>query len=271
MGGKTWKWKMISGWAAVAILGVLALPAVAQRNKTIPVKAELATPCLFGTADGVTYPGCATDVGLLRTDGKPHVYSLLPDGLDSSGYLPSNLVQSEILSNRTVYTLDTLDTLVNGKVDKNYTRYVKMHFYFPAEIQKLDPKTGLLMPRIPDCWSNSSVNTSDQEQAVNWSVFSGNSVAFTEMQLGVSYSGFSRLDFNVRDTISNCYTQVFRFWLRWPKVTITLLDDTPGKRKWQVTTNAYGEASLEGQGGKRGQTQAYGDFRMPFQLTLTEP
>ena len=270
MGGKIWKWKMISGLAAVAILGVLALPAVAQRKKTTPVNAELATPCPFGTADGITYPGCATDVGLLRTDGGLHVYSLLPDGLDPF-YSPSNLVQSEILTHNTVYTLDTMDTLVNGLVDLYSTRYVKMHFYFPAEIQKPDPKTGLLLPRIPDCWANSTTNTSDQKEAVNWSVFSSNSKAFTEMTKGVANPGFSRLDFNVRDTIASCYTQVFRFWLRWPSVTITLLDDTPGKRKWQVTTNEYGEASLEGQGGKKGQTQTYGDFRVPFRLTLTEP
>ncbi|OFV98947.1 MAG: hypothetical protein A3H28_09270 [Acidobacteria bacterium RIFCSPLOWO2_02_FULL_61_28] len=269
MGGKIWKWKMVSGLAAVAILGVIALPAFAQRNKTIQVRSELVTACPFGSVDGVTYPGCATDVGLLRTDGKPHVYSLLPDDFYTGDYSSNELnVQSEILTHNTVYTLDTLDTLVGGLVVPG-TRYVKMHFYFPDGIQKLDPKYGLL-PRIPDCWVNSTVNTSDQNEAVNWSVFTSNSVAFTDLQKNQSVGGFSRLDFNVRDTISSCYTQVFRFWLRWPKVTITLLDDTPGKRVWQATTNEYGEASLEGQGGKRGQTQYYGDFRVPFKLTLTE-
>ena len=179
-------------------------------------------------------------------------------------------MQSEILTNRTVYTLDTLDTLVNGLVDPGWTRYVKMHFYFPPEIQTPDPKyPGKSLPRIPDCWKNSTTNTSNQNEAVNWSVFTS-SVAFADMQQGTSYAGFSRLDFNVRDTISTCYTQVFRFWLRWPAVTITRLNDVGGVRVWQVTTNAYGEASLEGQGGKKGQTQSFGDFREPFKLTLTE-
>ena len=263
MNKRNWKQELISGLAAIAFLGVIALPAVAQRNKAIQVKAVLVTDC--GTS-------CATDVGGWNNGtGKwdsSGTYSLLSDG-NSPEYSPTEFnVQSEILTHNTVYTLDTMDTLVNGLVGP-VTRFVSMHFYFPPDIQRLDPKYGLL-PRIPDCWANSTTDTSNQNEAVNWSVFSSNSVSFTDMSINQSYGGFSRLDFNVRDTISTCYTQVFRFWLRWPKVTITLLDDTPGKRVWQVTTNENGEASLEGQGGRKGQTQYYGDFREPFKLILTE-
>ena len=264
MGGRNWNSKILTGFAAMAILAMIAVPAFAQKGKggakkTIPVKAVLVSEC--GT-------GCATDAGGWNAlSGEWSVssgsYSLLPD-IVMPEYSPDEFgVQSEVLSNKTVYTLDTLDTLVNGFVGTG-TRYVKLHFYFPSTVY--NSTTNL--PRLPDCWTGAN-----QNQAVNWSVFSGNSTAFPDMQEGVSYGGFARLDFNVRDTLPGCPVQVFRFWLRWPNVTITLLDDgsRTGKRQWQVTTNAAGEASLEGQGGRRTQTQYYGDFRMPFQLILTEP
>lgn len=199
---------------------------------------------------------CETDVSLLNTTGK---YSLLPDGTDP---YDNSTVKSNILTNNAVYTLDTTGTLVSRLVDVG-TRTVGMHFYSKVENSAQFPNNVL-----PPCWQGQH----EQDQAVNWSVFASNSVNFPQMTVGVFYSGFARMDFNVRN--GSCDNQVFRFYLRWYNVCITRTSDSP-KNTWVVTSDAcekainYGEANLKGQGGKK-QTFDYGDWRMPFELTLVQ-
>ena len=74
MGSRIWEQKMISGLAAIALLGLLALPVFA--GDTIPVKAVLVTDC--GS-------GCQTDAGGWSLIDQTWIwngsgtYSLLPD------------------------------------------------------------------------------------------------------------------------------------------------------------------------------------------------
>lgn len=241
------KRKNIGGLAAIAILGLVALPAFA--GTTIPVRAVLVTDC---------GAGCQTDIGSwiytgtfwqFNGSGK---YSLLPDTL-SGEYLPSAVVQSEILTHNTVYTLDTLDTLAADGTVSGSTRTVRMHLY----------TTASNLP--PACWNGSY----EQTQAVNWSIFSQNSTAFPDMVVGNTYPGFARLDFNVRNGI--CDNNIFRFYLRWPLNGGGISIKRLNAQQWEVTTDPYGTASLYGQGGRRGQTQYYGDWRMPFKVILTKP
>lgn len=227
---------------AVAVsLGLMGAAIPAFAAKAVNVKAGLAPTCTK----------CDTDVALVNTPGD---YSLLSDGSD---YVPAGGVQSQILTNNSVYTLSTMNTLVNGLVGPG-TRTVQMHFYSPVEGQYV---TNVL----PACWNGSH----DQQQAVNWSIFSS-SVGFPSMQVGSSYGGFSRLDFN--DRSAACYNQVYRFYLRYYNVCIT----RTSLNTWDVTSDScgratnYGEASLNGQGGKGGQTINYGDWRLPFKVTLTK-
>ena len=227
---------------AVAVcLGLMGAAIPAFAAKAVNVKASLAPTCT----------NCDTDVALVNTPGD---YSLLSDGSD---YVPAGGVQSQILTNNSVYTLSTMNTLVNGLVGPG-TRTVQMHFYSPVEGQYVNNV-------LPACWNGSH----DQEQAVNWSIFSS-SVTFPNMQVGSSYGGFSRLDFN--DRSAACYNQVYRFYLRYYNVCIT----RTSLNTWDVTSDScgratnYGEASLNGQGGKGGQTINYGDWRLPFKITLTK-
>ncbi len=191
---------------------------------------------------------CATD---LAPQGSSGPYSLLSDG---AAYA-SGGVQSQILTHNAVYTLDTTSTLVNGLIGAG-TRTVQIHFWSPVE--------GTGSDVLPACWGGSH----DQEQAVNWSVVS-HAVKFPAMVVGSQYPGFARLDFNVRNGV--CDKQVFRFYLRYYSVCITRT-----AAGWVVTSDScgtefnYGTAGLNGQGGKKGQTVYYGDWRVPFKLTLTQ-
>ncbi|MFB3924360.1 MAG: hypothetical protein ACE145_21780 [Terriglobia bacterium] len=226
--------------AMAVCVGLVLASSPAHAAKAINLTASLAHSC----------SNCDTDVSLLGQTGD---YSLLSDG---ASYPNGNGVQSQILTNNSVYTLNTLNTLVNGLVGTG-TRTVKMHFYSPVEGIYLDDV-------LPACWNGSH----DQDQAVNWSIFSS-SVTFPNMQVGQSYGGFSRLDFNVRN--GRCDKQIFRFYLRYYNACITRTSLT----MWVVTSDScgkatnYGEASLNGQGGK-GQTMYYGDWRLPFKVTLTK-
>jgi len=227
---------------AVAVcLGLMGASIPAFAAKAVNLTASLTEKC----------PNCDTDVSPVGTLGK---YSLLSDG---ASYAPGNGVQSQILTNNTVYTLSTMNTLVNGLVGPG-SRTVQMHFYSPVE--------GVYSNNVlPACWNGNH----DEDQAVNWSIFSS-SATFPNMQVGASYGGFSRLDFN--DRSAACFNQVYRFYLRYYNVCITRTSLTT----WVVTSDScgratnYGEASLNGQGGKGGQTINYGDWRVPFKVTLTQ-
>lgn len=272
MGGKIWKQKMIAGLAVIAFLGVLALPASA--GTTIPMQAVLVTNCPSPIEGGT---GCATwPWGGFSPAGfwlQPGTYSLLHGATnggitatDDGTYIPSLTVQSEILTHNTVYTLDTMNTLgADGKVNGS-TITVKLLFYTTASNV------------TPPCWSDPSrtdLNTgndaSHQTQAVNWSILSQNSTALTEMVADgkTVYPGFARLDFNVRNGV--CENNIFRFYLKWPLSTGGIGIKRLNAGQWEVTTDPYGTASLYGQGGRKGQTQYYGDYRLPFRIILMKP
>ncbi len=196
----------------------------------------------------MTCPNCDTNVA-------PD-YSLLPDS--NSGYSNGNGVQSQILTNNSVYTLNTMNTLVNGLVASG-TRTVLMHFYSSVE--------GVYSNNVlPACWNGDH----DQEQAVNWSIFAGNNQSFMLMQVGTSYPGWGRMDFNVRN--GSCDKQIYRYYMQWYSGCIVRKD----ANTWEVTSDScgrqtnYGEVNLRGQGGKNGQTVDYGDWRMPFKLTFVK-
>jgi hypothetical protein len=228
---------------AAMALGVLCFSSMpASAGKTAGIKASLTESC----------SNCSTDASPAGTTG---LYSLQSDGSDYD----SSTVQSGILTHNTVYTLNTMNTLQNGLVGAG-TRTVGMHFYSSVE--------GVYSNNVlPACWQGSH----DQDQAVNWSIFSDNSVSFLTMPLNTPINGFARLDFNVRNGI--CDNQVFRFYLRWFDACITHVSSSPNT--WVVTSDScgrqtnYGEASLMGQGGKK-QTFNYGDWRMPFKITLVQ-
>ena len=223
---------------AVIALGVaLFSSSAAFAGKGVNIRATLSSNC----------PNCATDVA--------PSYSLLSDG---SAY-DNSTVESGILTHNTVYTLDTTNTLVNGLVASG-TRTVQLHFFSSVEGQYPDNV-------LPACWQGNH----DQDQAVNWSIFSDNSISFLNMPLNTPVNGFARMDFNVRNGI--CDNQVFRFYLRWYDACITRTSSSPNT--WVVTSDAcgkqtnYGEAGLIGQGGRK-QTYKYGDWRMPFKITLVQ-
>lgn len=227
--------------AVAVVLGLMVTSIPAFAGKAVNLTASLAQTCT----------NCDTDTAPLLGVGD---FGLLSDG---AAYPNGNGVQSQILTNNSVYTLNTMNTLVNGLVGPG-TRTVQMHFYSTVEGQY--PENVL-----PACWNGNH----NQEQAVNWSIFSS-SGAFPNMQVGQSYGGFSRLDFN--DRSAACFNQVYRFYLRYYNVCITRTSLTT----WEVTSDScgkatnYGEASLNGQGGKKGQTINYGDWRVPFKVTLTK-
>ncbi|MGH9785513.1 MAG: hypothetical protein ACRD88_15150 [Terriglobia bacterium] len=262
MSKRNWEQEMISGLAAIAFLGIMALPAIAQKGpngKTVPVQAHLEAACASQS--------CSTDVGGWDqqigwlTPFPTPTYSLLPDPIHGADYVSGFGVQSEILTHNTVFTLDTLDTLSSTGTVTGSTITVNMHFYNGA---------GLLPP---SCWGPHSTNPDGStsitvNQAVNWSIFSNNSISLTDMQVGPTYGGFSRLDFNVRN--GDCDNNIFRYYLRWSQngggITIQRRSET----EWEITTNSFGTAGLFGQGGRRRETVYYGDWRVPFKVILTK-
>jgi len=238
-----------------AIIAVLSLAtATAWAAKAVNVNASLASAC----------PNCLTDV--------PKTYSLLPDGVDPYSPFTDSRIQSQILTNNSVFTLDTTNTLVDGLVGPG-TRTVGMHFYSSVECKP--PYTDCIPPDrypnniLPVCWGGDY----DQDQAVNWSIFAPTS--FLRMNTSAKYSGMARLNFNVRS--AECDRQLNRFRLEWGAVCIT----HPSANTWIVTSQActstidtgvnWGEAHMEAYGGRKQNTVDYGDWRMPFQLTLTKP
>lgn len=229
--------KMVARLATAAVVVTLLVGLPADAGRTVKIKAELVEAC----------SNCMTST--------PSFYSVLPD--TNQGYTDGNGVVSEILTHNTVYTLDTLDTLVDG-IPGPGTRFAEMVFFSPVEGQFPGHE-------LPPCWFGDYT----QLQAVNWSIFSDNQVSFTKMDVGAQVDGTSRMDFNVRNRF--CDTQIFRFILRWHNVCIERQDAT----SWLVTSGScgamlnYGEANLESQGGQH-QTLDYGDWRLPFQLLLTE-
>jgi hypothetical protein len=228
---------------SLVVVALLAVPARAA--KSVNVTATLSPFC----------SNCDTDVSLLGSTGD---YSLLPDLYGA--YSPSSNLESQILTNNSVYTLDTTGTLVNGLVAAS-TRTVNIHFY--SSVEGIYPNDVL-----PACWGGNH----NQDQAVNWSVFASNSVNFPLMSAGTPYAGFARMDFNVRN--AQCNQQIFRFYLKWYNVCIRRSSTSPNS--WVITSDScgtqvnYGTAGLYGQGGKNGQTYYYGDWRVPFKLTLTQ-
>jgi hypothetical protein len=223
---------------SILVLAMGMVSTAAFAAKPVKLDANLVTTC----------SNCATNVA--------PSFSLLPDS--EWGYSNGGGVSSQILPNNSVYTLDTLDTLVNGLVGPG-TRSVQMHFYSSVEGQ---------FPGhfLPGCWNGNY----DQDQAVNWSIFASNNVKFPLMQLNRPYAGFARMDFNVRN--ADCDRQIYRYYLRWYNACIV----RTGENTWVVTSDScgrmvnYGEANLRGQGGKSGETVDYGDWRMPFRLRLTK-
>ena len=231
-----------------AVICIIVLTALAAWAATaVNVKAVLDTTCY----------NCDTDIA---TPIVPGNYSLVSDGYAYPGDDP--LVISQILTNNSVYTLDTSATLVNGLVASS-TRTVVMHFFSPVECKP----GNCPFPNdvLPSCWGGQR----DQVQAVNWSIFAPTS--FLRMATGAKYSGMARLNFNVRN--ADCDRQINRFRLEWPTVCIT----RTGLGTWLVTSQAcssttlnVGEAHLQAYGGTKRNTVDYGDWRMPFSLTLTK-
>jgi hypothetical protein len=241
--------------AIIAILSLATAAAFAKGSKSnaVPVTGALTDPpelCL----------NCDTDIAgtNFHSPTGPGPYSLISDGED---YINGGGVQSTILTNGSVYTLDTMDTLDHGLVGSG-TRTVPMHFFSSGEGTYPDNV-------LPACWGPAPGNH-DQNQAVNWSIFSSNNTKLDQMSAGEQYPGFARLDFNVRN--AQCNKQIYRYYLKWYAVCI----EHPTLSTWVVTSDScgrqtnYGEAGLYGQGGRKGQTEYYGDWRMPFQITLTK-
>ena len=230
-------------------LALVVLAGTAVAGSILRQKAELVSDC-------DNCPAEPADLGTPRL-----VYSVLPDFHLPAGYEDGAGVKSQILNHNAVYTLNTLDTLVNGHVVDGTTRFVRMHFYSPVEGQF----AGHVLPA---CWAGSGGY--DQNQAVNWSVFSDNSLPFTKMVEGKSYPGRARMDFNVRNT--QCDREIYRYYLVWPKVCITRTSTG-----WVATSDTcgaminYGTATLRGQGGQKKETVNYGDWRLPFKLVLSPP
>ena len=231
------------------VMSMVSLTALAAWAATaVNVTATLSTTCY----------NCETDIAPAGGSGD---YSLKSDGFAHPDGDP--LVISNILTNNSVYTLDTSATLVNGLVAPS-TRTVDMHFYSSVEcgLNGICPYPNNI---LPPCWGG----VRNQDQAVNWSVFAPTS--FLRMKTGTQYSGMARLNFNVRN--ADCDRQVNRFRLEWPTVCIT----RTGTGSWAVTSQActsttsnIGEAHLQAYGGTKKNTVDYGDWRMPFQLMLTK-
>jgi len=241
-----------------AIIAVLSLAtATAWAAKAVNVKAVLTPDC----------PNCWTDTG----GTFPGVPGLMPYSLVSDGYPNTNdpydpfadsRIQSQILTNNSVYTLDTSSTLYNGLVVTGITRWAHMHFF--SSVECTPEHCPFPENVLPSCWGAHY----DQDQAVNWSVFSP--VSLVTMRTGDAKLGMARLNFNVRN--QDCDRELNRFRLEWGAVCIT----HPTLSSWVVTSDAcgakinYGEGHLQAYGGRKQNTVDYGDWRMPFQLTLTK-
>lgn len=239
--------KLFTVAASLMALGLLSVSSFA--SSAVKVTANFTYAC----------PNCATDISgsnvytwngtYYNNPGGP--YSL-QDFPSLTPYSPSNNVESQILTNNTVYTLDT-----SGP---NWTRTVWMHFFSTVSGDPQYPNNVL-----PSCW----VGDPDQNWPVNLSVFSS-TAGFPQMTVGASYGGFARMNFN--NYSGSCYNQINKFRYTWYNVCIT----HPTASSWVVTTDAcgaatnYGTGNLQGQGGKNNQTINYGDWRVPFKLTLTK-
>lgn len=233
--------------------GFLRFLALAGVMSLIAASAFAAKPVALTATLEVNCENCMTNIAVPNDPNG--LYSLQMDG--AQAYMDGNSVVSQILNNNMVYNLDTLDTLVDGLVGGG-TRTVQMHFYSPVE-DIYDTNF------LPACWRSNY----DQNQAVNWAVFTGNNAKFTSMQVGEKNTGWARMDFNVRNGL--CDRQIYRYYLRWFNACI----ERTGADTWTVTSDScgrltnYGEASLDGQGGRRKETVYYGDWRLPFKLILT--
>ena len=236
----------------VAVVSVMCwMSTAAFAGPKVPVTATIADTC----------PNCPTDAdGADPTLPGGRSYSVKSDG---AAYTPSQVL-SNILTNNSVYTLDTSGTLVNGLVGPS-TRTAAMHFYSPVECKP--GQTGCTWPnnKLPVCWGGNY----DQDQAVNWAIFAP--MSFLNMSTTGSYQGMARLNFNVRSAA--CDREMNRFRLEWGAVCIK----RSTSNIWTVTSGTcvatqtnYGEAHMQAYGGKKGETVDYGDWRMPFKLTLTK-
>lgn len=217
----------------------------------------------------VSCPNCATDISGQVYTWNGNFFSNLngpysvQDDLYGS-YSPSASLESQILTNVSVYALNTTGTLNTAVV-----RNVKLHFFSPVSGSPNYPNDVL-----PPCWQGDQ----DQEWPVLMNVFAGNNMAFPKMLVGKAYPGTARVNFN--NYGGACYNQINKFQFNWYNVCIV----HPSSNVWVVTSDAcgptgpsfqsdinYGTGTLSSQGGKKGQTVYYGDWRVPFQLTLTKP
>lgn len=239
--------------AVVALVGMVGLRAVtASAGTEVPVTATLTPTCA----------NCRTDAG----GALPDVSGSRPYSVTSDGASYTNpQVISKILTNNSVYTLDTSGTLVNGLVVPG-TRTASMWFYSSVECKPGDPNCEFPDNVLPPCWGGDY----DQDQAVNWSIFAP--ISFLRMSISTTkkYSAAARLNFNVRNAL--CDGQINRFRVQWSTVCIT----HPTANTWVITSQAcagstvnWGEAHLEAYGGTKKNTVDYGDWRLPFELTLT--
>lgn len=232
---------------AICLGAVCVLAAPASAKKAINVKADFTAPC----------PNCETDwSGTWWSDmgiyyNNPNGPYSVQDSPSGTSYEPGSTVTSQILTHNKVYTLQTNRT--------SWTRSVLMHFFSSVSGDPQYPDNVL-----PSCWAGDP----DQNWPINLSVFSNN-LGFPDMQVGSSYSGWARVQFN--NLSSNCDTQINFYNFEWYGVCIT----HPSSTSWVITTDAcgaqinYGTGNLKSQGGKKHQTVNYGDWRVPFQLTLT--
>ncbi len=273
----------------VAALTVVVPAFAAGKSKNIiPVRATVIEFCANCMTDvgGVFAPWVALPIDWLA--GMPS-YSMKTDGLgdyvpvvDSSGV---SIVISDWGTNSAVYSLNTENSLVNGLVNlSGGTRAVRMHFFSTVEFPFVTTFPG---DTLPPCWSGSH----NHIEAVNWDVFASQFIE--RLAVGDVDHGTARANFNVRpdpaDYVSStCDQQNARFVLTWSSVCIVRLPDVGGKRVWVATSDLcegttsgltpggsssglnFGTASLQGFGGRHGQTIPYGDWRMPFKLILNE-
>lgn len=244
----------------ISIVGLTALAAWASTAVNVTASLTSKTDTTTWCLNCQTNTGGFTIFNYYLSGSRP--YSLVGD--DHGAYSPSTVVQSQILTNNSVYTFDTSATLDGGYVGSN-TRTVQMHFFSPVECW-LNANGDCPYPNniLPPCWGSGAY---DQNQAVNWSVFAP--VSFVKMKASTPYQGRARLNFNVRNAA--CDGQINRFRLDWGAACIV-----KSATGWTVTSDVcgaqtnYGEAHLQAYGGTGGNTVDYGDWRMPFVLTLTK-
>jgi hypothetical protein len=241
---------------ALCLSAACLLAPQAFASKPVAVTATFTVSCANCSTD-ISGDVDTWDGGYFSHPNGP--YSMQNDTYGS--YSNSSSLVSQVITHNAVYTLDTL-----GTMNTSLVRSVAMHFFSPVAGSITFPDNVL-----PACWQSDP----DQDWPINLSVFS-NTVDFTKMQVGSAYSGFARVQFN--NNSGQCYDQINKFTFHWYAVCIV-----PTSNGWVVTSDAcgltapyfqiqtnYGEGNLSGQGGKHGQTINYGDWRLPFQLTLTK-